>query len=164
MKKACTSVLYDLLQGCCILKGLLQREYFDRQGLIYGMGHAVYFISDPRASIFKKYVEKLAKDKGRADEYAFYSMVEKLAPKIISEERHIYKGVSANIDFYSGLIYSMLGLPEELFTPMFACARIVGWSTHRLEELINTDKIIRPAYVAVQDTVPYIPMKDRYSR
>lgn len=143
------------------LRGLLNKKYFDKQGLIYGMGHAVYSISDPRANILKKYVEELASSKGRDDDYAVYNMVERIAPKIISEERHIYKGVSANIDFYSGLVYSMLGLPPELYTPIFACARIVGWSAHRLEELINTEKIIRPAYVAVQDTVPYVLIKDR---
>lgn len=143
------------------LRKLLHKEAFDKKGLIYGMGHAVYSISDPRANIFKGYVERLAKSKGNDADYALYSMVERLAPKIIGEERHIYKGVSANIDFYSGLVYHMLGLPPELYTPIFACARITGWSAHRLEELINTDKIIRPAYVSVQDTEPYILMKDR---
>ena len=143
------------------LRKLLHKEAFDKKGLIYGMGHAVYSISDPRANIFKGYVERLAKSKGNDADYALYSMVERLAPKIIGEERHIYKGVSANIDFYSGLVYHMLGLPSELYTPIFACARITGWSAHRLEELINTDKIIRPAYVSVQDTEPYILMKDR---
>ena len=143
------------------LRGLLHKEYFDKKGLIYGMGHAVYSISDPRANIFKGYVERLAKSKGNDADYELYSMVERLAPKIISEERHIYKGVSANIDFYSGLVYHMLGLPPELYTPIFACARITGWSAHRLEELINTDKIIRPAYVSVQDNEPYTFMKDR---
>lgn len=143
------------------LTGLLHKEYFDKKGLIYGMGHAVYSISDPRANIFKSYVEKLAKSKGYEEDYALYSMVENIAPKIIAKERHIYKGVSANIDFYSGLVYNMLGLPSEMYTPIFACARIVGWSAHRLEELINTDKIIRPAYVSVQDTVPYKEMDMR---
>ena len=143
------------------LRKLLHKEAFDKKGLIYGMGHAVYSISDPRANIFKGYVERLAKSKGNDADYALYSMVERLAPKIIGEERHIYKGVSANIDFYSGLVYHMLGLPPELYTPIFACARITGWSAHRLEELINTDKIIRPAYVSVQDTEPYVLMKDR---
>lgn len=146
------------------LRGLLNKKYFDKKGLIYGMGHAVYSISDPRAKIFKKYVEMLAKSKGNGANYALYNMVEKLAPRIISEERHIYKGVSANIDFYSGLVYHMLGLPPELYTPMFACARIVGWTAHRLEELINTDKIIRPAYVEVQENLPYIAIKDRKSQ
>lgn len=143
------------------LRKLLNKEAFDKKGLIYGMGHAVYSISDPRANIFKGYVERLAESKGNDADYALYSMVERLAPKIIGEERHIYKGVSANIDFYSGLVYHMLGLPPELYTPIFACARITGWSAHRLEELINTDKIIRPAYVSVQDTKPYVLMKDR---
>ena len=140
---------------------LLHKEAFDKKGLIYGMGHAVYSISDPRAQIFKKYVEILAKEKGREKDYALYSMVERLAPKVIADERHIYKGVSANIDFYSGLVYEMLGLPKEIYTPMFACARISGWSAHRIEELLNTDKIIRPAYVSVQDEVPYVPMEER---
>ena len=143
------------------LRKLLHKEAFDKKGLIYGMGHAVYSISDPRANIFKGYVERRAKSKGNDADYALYSMVERLAPKIIAEERHIYKGVGANIDFYSGLVYHMLGLPPELYTPIFACARITGWSAHRLEELINTDKIIRPAYVSVQDNEPYIFMKDR---
>ena len=106
-------------------------------------------------------VEKLAKEKGRYEEYALYSMVERLAPKVIGEERHIYKGVSANVDFYSGFVYSMLDLPIELYTPMFAIARIVGWSAHRLEELINTDKIIRPAYMNVQDAVEYHDLSQR---
>ena len=128
------------------LRKLLHKEAFDQKGLIYGMGHAVYSISDPRARIFKTFVEQLAKEKHREKDYRLYAMVEELAPKIIGEERHIYKGVSANVDFYSGFVYSMLDLPLELYTPMFACARIVGWSAHRMEELINTDKIIRPAY------------------
>lgn len=143
------------------LRRLLHKEAFDRRGLIYGMGHAVYSISDPRADLFKKFVEKLAHEKGREKDYALYSMVERLAPKIIGEERHIYKGVSANVDFYSGFVYSMLDLPSELFTPMFATARIVGWSAHRMEELINTDKIIRPAYKAVRDKAAYTPLDER---
>lgn len=143
------------------LKKLLHKEAFDKRGLIYGIGHAIYSISDPRAQIFKGFVEKLAKEKGRYEEYALYSMVERLAPKVIGEERHIYKGVSANVDFYSGFVYSMLDLPIELYTPMFAIARIVGWSAHRLEELINTDKIIRPAYMNVQDAVEYHDLSQR---
>ena len=143
------------------LKKLLHKEAFDKRGLIYGIGHAIYSISDPRAQIFKGVVEKLAKEKGRYEEYALYSMVERLAPKVIGEERHIYKGVSANVDFYSGFVYSMLDLPIELYTPMFAIARIVGWSAHRLEELINTDKIIRPAYMNVQDAVEYHDLSQR---
>lgn len=143
------------------LRKLLNKEAFDQRGLIYGMGHAVYSISDPRARIFKKFVEKLAFEKGREKDYHLYTMVERLAPQIIGEERHIYKGVSANVDFYSGFVYSMLDLPLELYTPMFACARIVGWSAHRLEELINTDKIIRPAYKNVKEKGTYVPIRER---
>lgn len=134
------------------LRRILHKEEFDKKGLIYGMGHAVYSVSDPRANIFKSFVEKLAVEKGRTEEFELYSMVERLAPKIIGEERHIYKGVNANVDFYSGLVYSMLDLPIEMYTPMFATARIVGWSAHRIEELINTDKIIRPAYRPVLES------------
>ena len=143
------------------LRKLLNREVFDKRGLIYGMGHAVYSNSDPRAIIFKRFVEQLAHEKGRDKDYQLYSMIERLAPKIIGEERHIYKGVSANVDFYSGFVYSMLDLPLELYTPMFAIARIVGWSAHRMEELINTNKIIRPAYVNVKDIEPYIELDER---
>ncbi|MCI6995258.1 MAG: citrate/2-methylcitrate synthase [Eubacterium sp.] len=143
------------------LRRLLHREAFDKKGLIYGMGHAVYSISDPRAEIFKRFVQQLAHEKGRDKDFALYSMVEQLAPKIIGEERHIYKGVSANVDFYSGFVYSMLDLPTEMFTPMFAIARIVGWSAHRLEELINMDKIIRPAYKSVKETEEYSGLYER---
>ncbi|MDO4295086.1 MAG: citrate/2-methylcitrate synthase [bacterium] len=143
------------------LKKLLHKEAFDRKGLIYGMGHAVYSLSDPRAEIFKGFVEKLAKAKGRDADYALYSMVETLAPQIISRERRIYKGVSANVDFFSGFVYSMLDIPPELFTPMFAIARIVGWSAHRMEELINMDKIIRPAYISVMETRGYKALDER---
>ena len=140
---------HDEGQVADYLHKLLNREAFDRKGLIYGMGHAVYSISDPRATIFRGFVERLAKEKDKEEEFAIYAMVERMAPEIISRERKIYKGVSPNVDFYSGLTYSMLGIPEELFTPIFAIARIVGWSAHRLEELINMDKIIRPAYMSV---------------
>lgn len=143
------------------LKKLLHKEAFDRRGLIYGMGHAVYSVSDPRAEVFKGFVETLAKEKGRMKDYRLYSMVERLAPEVIAEERRIYKGVSANVDFYSGFVYSMLDLPLELFTPMFAVARTVGWSAHRMEELINTDKIIRPAYKNVLAPAAYVPLEDR---
>lgn len=143
------------------LKKLLHKEAFDKKGLIYGMGHAVYSISDPRATIFKSFVEKLAVEKHREADFALYSMIERLAPEVIGEERRIYKGVSANVDFYSGFVYSMLDLPTKLFTPMFATARIVGWSAHRIEELINSDKIIRPAYKAVQEHLPYVPLNER---
>lgn len=130
------------------LRKILHKEVFNRKGLIYGMGHAVYSVSDPRADIFKAFVEKLAIEKGREKDFALYSMIERLAPEVIAQERKMYKGVSANVDFYSGLVYSMLDIPEELFTPMFAIARIVGWSAHRIEELVNADKIMRPAYVS----------------
>ncbi|MDR0503193.1 MAG: citrate/2-methylcitrate synthase [Treponema sp.] len=143
------------------LEKLLNREGFDKSGLIYGMGHAVYSLSDPRALIFRQFVEQLATEKGRYDEYMLYTKVETLAPEIIGKVRKIYKGVSANIDFYSGFVYSMLDLPEELFTPLFAVARVVGWSAHRVEELVNEGKIIRPAYKSVTKQQPYNPMKDR---
>ena len=143
------------------LKKLLHKEAFDCAGLIYGMGHAVYSLSDPRANIFKGFVERLSEEKGRTDEYELYSTVAKLAPQIIAEERKIYKGVSANIDFYSGFVYSMLDLPMELYTPIFAISRIAGWSAHRIEELINAGKIIRPAYRNVAARRPYIALSDR---
>lgn len=140
---------------------LLNKEAFDRSGLIYGMGHAVYSISDPRATILHKYAKALSEEKGRQKEFALYELVEHLAPKVIAEKRKIYKGVSANVDFYSGFAYNILDLPPELYTPMFAMARIVGWSAHRIEELANNGKIIRPAYKAVHDRVPYIPLDKR---
>ena len=140
---------------------ILDREAFDHSGLIYGMGHAVYSLSDPRSEIFKTHVASLAKEKGREDELALYKTVEKLAKEVIFEKRKIYKGVSANIDFYSGFVYSMLDLPTELFSPMFANARIVGWSAHRLEELTSGGKIIRPAYKSVSKHRTYDPLKKR---
>lgn len=143
------------------LKKLLHKEAFDKKGLIYGMGHAVYSISDPRAQVFKAFVEDLSKEKGREEEFALYSMIEKMAPEVIAGERAIYKGVSANVDFFSGFVYNMLDIPTELFTPIFAIARISGWSAHRIEELINVDKIIRPAYMSVSEKRDYIPMKER---
>lgn len=143
------------------LKQILNGDAFDHKGLIYGMGHAIYSKSDPRANVFRHFVRQLAEEKGRNEEFEFYSMVEHLAPEVIAEKRKIYKGVSANVDFYSGFVYSMLDIPIELFTPMFAIARIVGWSAHRLEELVNADKIIRPAYKSVMETREYIPMEER---
>lgn len=143
------------------LRALLHKQAFDRAGLIYGMGHAVYSLSDPRARVFKKFVEKLAVEKGRMDEFQLYSSVERLAPLIISEERKIYKGVSANVDFYSGFVYSMLDLPPQLFTPIFAIARIAGWSAHRIEELVNQSKIIRPAYKAIHERIEYKELNER---
>jgi citrate synthase len=143
------------------LRALLHGEAFDKAGLIYGMGHAVYSLSDPRANIFKYFVENLSKEKGRLDEYKLYNSVQRLAAKVIADEREIYKGVSANIDFYSGFVYSMLDLPLELYTPIFAIARMAGWSAHRIEELINAGKIIRPAYRNVSERVPYTPIAER---
>ena len=140
------------------LRHLLRKEAFDHAGLIYGMGHAVYSLSDPRANVFKGFVKQLAEEKGMDREFALYSAVERLAPEVIAAERRIYKGVSANVDFYSGFVYNMLGLPTELFTPIFAIARIAGWSAHRIEELVNAGKIIRPAYKNVQERRTYIPM------
>ncbi len=140
---------------------ILNKEAFDHKGLIYGMGHAVYSLSDPRAQVFKGFVQKLAEAKGRQKDFALYSMIEKLAPEVIAQKSHIYKGVSANVDFYSGFVYSMLEIPLEMYTPIFAIARIVGWSAHRIEELINMDKIIRPAYKSVMTVRPYIDMNDR---
>lgn len=133
------------------LEKLLHKEAFDRSGLIYGIGHAVYSISDPRAKIMSRFVEGLSAEKHRSDEFALYSNVERLAVKLITGERKIYKGVSANVDFYSGFIYSMLDLPIELYTPIFAISRIAGWSAHRIEELLGGGKIIRPSYMAVQE-------------
>ena len=143
------------------LKALLNKQAFDRSGLIYGMGHAVYSLSDPRANIFKKFVKSLSEEKGREDEYMLYSLVEQLAPQVIAEERKIYKGVSANVDFYSGFVYSMRNLPLELYTPIFAISRIAGWSAHRIEELINAGKIIRPAYKSVAPHREYTPIENR---
>ena len=143
------------------LEKILNKDAYDRSGLIYGIGHAVYSISDPRARVFKGSVEKLAQAKGEMDEYGLYSRIERLAPQIIAKHRKMYKGVSANVDFYSGFVYKMLGLPPELYTPIFAVARIAGWSAHRMEELMNVNKIIRPAYMSVCTETPYTDMKDR---
>ena len=143
------------------LYNLLDKKAFDQKGLIYGMGHAIYSVSDPRADIFKGFVKQLAAEKGYEDEYALYETVERLAPEVIAEKRKIYKGVNANVDFYSGLVYSMLDLPPSLYTPIFAAARIVGWSAHRLEELKNVDKIIRPAYKPLAEHKTYLRMDER---
>ncbi|MBE6636763.1 MAG: citrate/2-methylcitrate synthase [Ruminococcaceae bacterium] len=145
------------------LQKLLRKEAFDGSGLIYGIGHAIYSVSDPRAEIFRAFVEKLAAEKHLEKEFALYATVERMAPQVIAAERKIYKGVSANVDFYSGFVYRMLGLPVELFTPIFAVARIAGWSAHRLEELVGRGKIIRPAYMAVHPRRAYIPIAERKS-
>lgn len=133
------------------LSKILEKEAFDKKGLIYGMGHAVYSLSDPRERVFKQYVEELAREKSRENDLMLYENIEALAPELIAEKRHIFKGVSPNVDFYSGFVYDMLGIPQELYTAMFAVARIVGWSAHRIEELICADKIIRPAYMSVME-------------
>ena len=144
------------------LEKILNKEAYDHSGLIYGIGHAVYSISDPRARVFKGFVEELAEEKGKRKEYGLYSRIERLAPEVIAKHRKIYKGVSANVDFYSGFVYKMLGLPTELYTPIFAVARIAGWSAHRIEELLNVNKIIRPAYMSVCEEHDYTPMAERY--
>lgn len=133
------------------LEKIIDKQAFDRKGLIYGMGHAVYSLSDPRERVLKYYVERLAEEKGREKDLMLYENIEELAPKLIAEKRHIFKGVSPNVDFYSGFVYDMLDIPQELYTAIFAVARIVGWSAHRMEELICTDKIIRPAYMSVME-------------
>lgn len=143
------------------LRDLLNKNAFDKAGLIYGMGHAVYSLSDPRANILKSYVEELSREKGMEKEFKLFSLVERMAPEIIGQERRIYKGVSANVDFYSGLVYHMLDLPVQLFTPIFAISRISGWSAHRIEELVNAGKIIRPAYMSVAKRREYIPLNER---
>lgn len=143
------------------LTKILNKEAFDKAGLIYGIGHAVYSISDPRAVILKTYAEKLAKEKGQEKEFNFYAKVEALAPQLIAKGRKMYKGVSANVDFYSGFVYTMLNLPLELYTPIFAIGRIAGWSAHRLEEIVNRGKIIRPAYKSVAAHKAYTPLQER---
>ena len=135
------------------LSKLLAGEAFDGKGLIYGMGHAVYSISDPRERVLKSYVKKLAEAKGKTSDMALYSAIEEIAPQLIAEKRRIYKGVSPNVDFYSGFVYDMLGIPLELYTPLFAIARVVGWSAHRIEELVGMGKIIRPAYKSVMEEI-----------
>ena len=143
------------------LRKLLNKDAFDKSGLIYGMGHAVYSISDPRANVLKQYVKSLSEEKGLQKEFGLYEKVERLAPEIIASERKMYKGVSANVDFYSGFVYHMLDLPKELYTPIFAIARIAGWSAHRLEELNNAGKIIRPAYKSVSKHRDYSALQER---
>ena len=143
------------------LKGILDKRLYDKSGLIYGIGHAVYAISDPRAILLKQFTKKLAAEKDRMDELQLYENVERLAPEVISKSHKRKKSVSANVDFYSGFVYSMLGLPDELYTPLFASARMSGWSAHRIEEIINAGKIIRPAYMNVAKPAKYVPIKNR---
>ena len=148
-------------QLCDYLLKLLHKEAFDRSGLIYGVGHAIYSLSDPRAVVFKGFVEKLSKEKGREEEFRLYDAVARLAPEIIAKERRMYKGVSANIDFYSGFVYDMLNLPRELYTPIFAVSRVAGWSAHLIEEHISGGRIIRPAYKSVAARREYVPLSKR---
>lgn len=143
------------------LEKILDKKAFDKKGLIYGMGHAVYTISDPRQQILKGSVQRLAEAEGYNQEFDLYERVEKLAPQVIGKKRKIYKGVASNVDFYSGLLYSMLNIPSEIYTPLFATARIAGWSAHRLEELVNGGKIIRPAYMSISKQKKYVPLEDR---
>jgi len=143
------------------LEKILNKEAFDKQGLIYGIGHAIYTKSDPRFEMFKSYVADLAVEKGLEDEFKLYELVEQLAPQIISKKHHTYREICPNVDFYSGLVYKVLGIPEELYTPLFAIARIVGWSAHRIEELINMNKIIRPAYASVAKSRSYMKINER---
>jgi citrate synthase len=143
------------------LQRLLNREGFDRSGLIYGMGHAVYTVSDPRAKILKYYAEKLSNEKNMYEEFHLYETVEEIATELLLERRKGTKGVCANVDFYSGFVYQMLGIPTELFTPIFAIARVAGWSAHRIEELTNSNKIIRPAYQPIGEERTYVPLEER---
>ena len=159
--KANISDWSDEQEVSAYLDKILNKEAFDKAGLIYGIGHAIYSVSDPRAAVFKRFVKSLSEEKGLTKEFELYSLVEKLAPEVIAKKRKMYKGVSANVDFYSGFVYDMLGLPHELYTPIFAIARIAGWSAHRIEELINAGKIIRPAYMNVQEHLDYIPLERR---
>ncbi len=144
------------------LTKILNKEAFDNKGLIYGMGHAVYSLSDPREVVFRGFVEKLARANGRDEDLLLYQNIEKIGKRLIAEKRKIYKGVSPNVDFYSGFVYEMLGIPEELYTPLFAIARIAGWSAHRIEEMVSANKIIRPAYMSLcTEKKAYIPRDER---
>ena len=152
---------YDEDEIKAYLNGILEKEYFDRKGLIYGIGHAIYTLSDPRELILKQFVEALAEDKGRNMDLLLYNQIEKLAPRLIMKKRNTFKVVSPNVDFYSGFVYNMMNIPVELYTPLFAIARMVGWSAHRIEELISANKIIRPAYMSVARQTGYTPLEDR---
>ena len=143
------------------IEKIVNKEAFDKSGLVYGIGHAVYSVSDPRAKIFKKFVKMLSEEKGTTKEFQLYQLIEKIAPEIIAKRRNTIKPICANIDFYSGFVYKMLNLPTELYTPLFAMARVAGWSAHRIEELINTDKIMRPTYMNVAERKEYVPIGNR---
>ena len=159
MKKSINTKDEDAVAG--YLTALLNREAFDRAGLIYGIGHAVYSESDPRAGLLMDCAAALAAEKGHEDDYALYSLVARLAPEIIAKKRKMYKGVSANVDFYSGLVYTMLNIPQEVFTPLFAIARVAGWCAHRIEEVMTSNRIIRPAYKSLTQRRTYVPMAKR---
>ena len=152
---------YDEDEIKAYLNGILEKEYFDRKGLIYGIGHAIYTLSDPRELILKQFVEALAEDKGRNMDLLLYNQIEKLAPRLIMKKRNTFKVVSPNVDFYSGFVYNMMNIPVELYTPLFAIARMVGWSAHRIEELISANKIIRPAYMSLATDKQYVPREER---
>jgi citrate synthase len=143
------------------LNKILDKQAFDNSGLIYGMGHAIYTKSDPRAKVFKSLVEELAVEKHRTKDYTYYKNIEKIAPELIMAHKHNNKSVCANVDFYSGFVYDMLDIPKEVYTPLFATARIVGWSAHRIEELITSNKIVRPAYVNIHEPRDYVPIEKR---
>jgi citrate synthase len=143
------------------IHALLDKQAFDRSGLVYGMGHPVYSISDPRAIILRGYAERLAAEKGFSEEFELHARFERIAPLVVSARRRVYKGVCTNVDFYSGFVYRMLDIPSELYTPLFAISRVVGWAAHRLEELANGGKIIRPAYKAVSPPQEYVPLAER---
>ena len=160
LKENCPEVTDEKAVTEYLIK-VLDKEAFDGAGLIYGMGHAVYTISDPREVVLKEYAKRLSEAKGMEREFALYNMVERIASKLLMERRRLFKPICANVDFYSGLVYSMLGIPTELFTPIFAISRISGWSAHRLEELVNKGKIIRPAYKYVGYHVDYQELGER---
>ena len=143
------------------LNKILDKQAFDNSGLIYGMGHAIYTKSDPRAKVFKSLVEELAAEKNRIKDYTYYKNIERIAPDLIMAHKHNNKSVCANVDFYSGFVYDMMDIPKEVFTPLFATARIVGWSAHRIEELITSNKILRPAYVNIHEPRDYVPIEKR---
>ena len=160
LKESCPDVTDEQAVTEYLIR-VLDKEAFDGAGLIYGMGHAVYTISDPREAVLKEYARRLSEAKGMEAEFALYNMVERIASKLLMERRRLFKPICANVDFYSGFVYSMLEIPLEMYTPIFAIARIVGWSAHRIEELINMDKIIRPAYKSVMEEREYVDIEDR---
>ena len=140
---------------------ILKKEAFDRKGLIYGMGHAVYTLSDPRAEVLKEKARELAKESGRMDEFNLYETIEQVVPGILQKMKHNQNPLCTNVDFYSGFVYSILNIPEDLYTPIFAIARIPGWCAHRVEEIVSGGRIIRPAYKNVSHRIPYTPLDDR---